>query len=354
MIPLLIFAALLIFVLAEAFLKPSAMKYFSILISTLLGIFIAFSYFEILAAQLIKNNLIVNMAHTASLLLIFILSTLALSAVASFISKKDLNLPMWLKRTVSMSSSFVLCYLVTGMILAAFAMAPVAPKWLYERVQPGAYLEQDGSPKSTSNMLKADDAIVGLFSWVSSGAFSSGKDFGMYHRNFIDDCYINRFMFKDGIGLIAGKDAVNVSGKNYLAPAHGNLKDTNNKTVDSLANSSLNLIGLRLNDRSYDKGGIGYEGNLNFLAGQLRIICTSESGQKTESVTAYPVGFLDKNNRLKKLALTESLDVRSLNPQGENPLIKAVFNLPEGYTPRALAFKQNFIMELPRIEDAQD
>ncbi|AQQ72322.1 hypothetical protein SMSP2_02705 [Limihaloglobus sulfuriphilus] len=351
MIPLLIFVALLIFVLAEAFLKPSAMKYFSILISTLLGIFIAFSYFEILAAQLIKNGLIVNMAHMASLLLIFILSTLALSAVASIISKKDLNLPMWLKRAVSMSSSVLLCYLVTGMICVAFSMAPIGGKWLYPRVVAATQL-RDGEIQSSSNLLKADDAITGLFSWVSSGAFSSGKNFRMYHENFVDDCYINKFHFGEDIGLIAGREALNVAGKTYYGPANKLIQTTKNERVDKSGEKNLHIIALRLNTRSSEKGGAAYNNMINFTTGQLRIICSKGSDGKTETV--YPIGFLNQSGKMQQLGPVEIFDVRSTKVQGDNPLIKAVFDLPQGCKPAALAFKQNFIMELPRIEETED
>ena len=357
MIPLIIFAIIAFVLFSDAYLKPSIFKYITMIFSSIFGIIVGFNYYEMAADILIKKDFVPNMAQGLAFLLISAISFALFKAIGDYAIRSEIKFPEKAAKTVSYILSFVFAMIVTGGLFIFLALLPMSPKYPYPRFANMVVLtDTKGEISPAKFSLNLDGMITGLFSSVSAGSFSSPKSFGVIHNSFLNDCYLNRHQIKNAerpIKAVTGYQAIQIdmSDKNTVRKAHTNLKNEEGKDMPQMDGKELYIIKCPFNLRLVSNGGVCESGsNLELLPCQLRIICNTdyENGLKGKGVSVYPYGYI-KNGKVARLNLITVTDIEKEKDDTVNSTmpVSVAFYVPKGQIPVAVAYKQNFIAQLP-------
>ncbi len=356
MIPLIIFAIIAFIVFSDAYLKPFIFRYIIMIFSIIFAMIVGFNYYEFAANILIKKDFIPHMAQGLSFLLITAISFAVFKVIGDSIIRSEIKFPEKVSKYTSYGLSIIFAALVTGGLFVFVALMPMDPKYPYPRFANMVVLtDVKGDLTPAKPPLGLDAMVVGIFNSVSSGSFSSAQSFSVLRSGFLDACFLNRHKIKDEEGVIkavTGSQAIqiNMADKNTVRKAHTNLKTEENKDLPQIDGKELYIIKAPFNMRPVaSDGAIESGSNLELLPAQLRIVCNDnyENGFKGKGVSVYPYGYI-KNGKLSRLVLATSVSFEKAKDDGLVMPISIAFYVPKGKVPVAIAYKQNFVAQLPQ------
>lgn len=325
--------------LAYFHLKCSIMSSFSTLFASILGMILAFNWYEKAADLFISRGYGVNWAQFGCFLLLFLLLFAVIRALSEFLIGANIDLGKSVKLAVALSCGFLTGLIFSGVVLVAMGMLPMQGKVFYSRFDPEKTVSLN-NPKSP--LLNADGFVCGLYKLISAGSMSSGKSFGVVHADFLNQIHLNRLKIKE--------DVLAVNAGNSLVLASGNPV----RLWNFPDGGDMTVVRMGIKVQSIANGGAGNAaGEVQFIPAQIRMVCKPESaaeGKKELSGTAravLPAGFLEYG-RLVKKNLEEIIapDIKGLK---DRILWQdVVFDIPQGQKGILLQFKQCAMVELPR------
>jgi len=344
------------------YFKGTFVKAFAMLIIAIISSVVAFGHFEMLA------NLIINRANDGSMLslvpwaqtlcfiLLFVVTFGVLQTGAAFVMRHEVDLGFWPERVGRVLFGIILGFTVSGLLLTALQMAPLALSYPYQRFDPTRLNPDDpsGAP------LNADGFATGLFGIISNGSLGGKNSFKTLHPNYLDQLFFNRFL--DDAPSVSGLwPAIEVP-KPGVWPASQTVKEQVDKFVSELRtrggkvqydpdgksvalpvstkdpyNPTIVRVGIK-------KRAIKQEKKINagvFTPSQLRLICTRSSG---EAINVYPIGYLKSKDEIQ---ISPEINLSTKDIEGNTRYIDFVFCVPSGYDPTLVGFKLNSIVEIP-------
>jgi hypothetical protein len=175
---------------AYQYLKGTLVKSFVMVITSICASVVAFGYFELLANFLIGRKIFVLWAYPLSFALLFILAFAVLQTIITQLTRRPIDLGLLPERIGRVVCGIFLGFIVSGLLLTAAAMAPISPKYPYQR-----FNETSPDPENPGKvLLNADGFATGWFSIVSSGSFSGKRSFATLHPAFLDQLFLNRLV----------------------------------------------------------------------------------------------------------------------------------------------------------------
>ncbi|MBN2137395.1 MAG: CvpA family protein [Sedimentisphaerales bacterium] len=338
---------------AYQYFKGSIFKAVTTIVITTISSAAAFGFFEILADYFIskgsesKYPALVPWAQPLCFALLFVLVFAILQTVAMQLSKLSVDFGQLPERIGRPILGVFLGLVLSGLLLTVLAMAPLPNKYPYQRFD-------DRQPKSdspTKALLNVDGLATGWFSLMSRGSFGAIRkptSFAAAHPSFLDELYLNRHSDSDEVTLIAKEGSIDVARKQgvWYAPATG-LSDSEGKVITSQPGHTLVVVRLTILRNALKDAG-------KFTPAQLRLVCVSREAAQAKvapkAKNAYPIGYFSGASQITEKKLSEVITItRSDFPGNEvRKDIDFVFNVPSDYTPIALQFKQNCILQIPK------
>ena len=355
MIGLILFAIIAVVIVSDAFLKPSIFKYIIMLFSSIFALILSFSYYEKLGDFLLDKNFMVNQIYALSFLVITAVAFTVFKLLGDYVIRSEIKFPGDVPRIGSVICSFLFSIIVTGVMFIFFSLLPMSPKYPYARFYDRAIVvDQDLNIDPEQPLVSPDAFVAGIFNIASAGSFSSDRSFAALRADFLDSIFLNRHNIKNEehkIGTVTGKSAIKISmsDKNTVRRAHTNLRTPEGRPAPLVGGKNLYIIKCPFNLIKLENGGaIADGGKLELLLCQVRIICNDsyDNGLKGKGLAVYPHGYLDDGGRLIRANILEVVEL----DRGKEGTIKdfsLAFYVPEGKVPVAIAYKQNFITELP-------
>jgi len=175
---------------AYQYLKGTLVKSFVVLITSICASVVAFGYFELLANVFISREIFVLWAYPLSFALLFILAFAVLQTIAAQLTRRPIDLGLLPERIGRVVCGIFLGLIVSGLLLTAAAMAPISPKYPYQRFDETS--PDTENPVGKALKLNADGFVTRWFSIISGGSFSGKRSFATLHPAFLDQLFLNR------------------------------------------------------------------------------------------------------------------------------------------------------------------
>jgi hypothetical protein len=345
---------------AYQYFKGTIFKAVSAIIITVCASAVAFGYFEILAAYFTKEGsaskypAIVPYAQPLCFALLFILTFAVLQTLASQLTRLPVDFGLMPERIGRPILGVFLGLILSGLLLTGLAMAPLPNKYPYQRFE-GTFTAASAQNPSRV-LLNADGLICGWFGLLSKGSFAAIREprsFATLHPAFIDQLFLNRQNESPDIPLITSSDSIEVPNKNgaWYAPAAG-VKDADGKPIAAQAGHALVVVRMGILKNTINDSG-------RFTPGQLRLICKQKDAPGDPLTgtgrNVYPIGYFSAADRITTKRLTEPITIDRSDYVGQDTrrYVDYVFNVPNDFVPVLLEFKQNCIVNLPRIVSAE-
>jgi len=336
------------------YLKGSTVLGFASIIAALCAGFIAFGYFESVAAIFIKKNSMLAWAHTMSFLLLFAVPFLIFEVIITQLNRKQIDLGFIAERIGRVICGIFLGFIVSGYLLAALSMAPLSYKTPYQRFD----RTRPDVKNPSKGPLNADGFVTGWFSIVSNGSLSAKKCFASLHPDFLDEAFLNRLKVKEKIPPVTRRGKIiDVPKKIAVWPAPEDIRnaDDPNETIDPKPGHNLTIVRL-----GRTRTSLAYDGGLMSLA-QLRIICKQQNKTDKpfagESRNIYPIGYMKTTDQIQLKNLGESikttLEVKKKEEVKPVKWIDFVCDIPNGYVPVLVGFRQDTLLKLPKPVTAE-
>ena len=315
--------------------------------SAVIGVIVAFNFYETLAAIMITKDFMPNWAHSLSLLLLFVISTIVIRIAADQIIRSKIDFEDIAKYIATIICGIVAGSIISGILIISLAMSPTAPGLPYARFPARSLKANSLRPKKS---VFADSFTAWLFSHISKGSLSSDKSFAVFHTDFINQTHLNYIKAggDNGVAAIAGKNALVVpsrigvrksdnqiiirAGLNKANISDGGISDKQQKAEFTLSQVRLIYKDKNQNDYTSGKAGAAYPEQC-ILPGKASLARGDEENQKTDLAEVIS---LDRN------------DFTVLRKYGSIAWVDLVFKLPPGSIPVMLQFKQNAVAELPK------
>ena len=328
---------------AYLYLKGTFVKSFVLVITAICASVVAFGYFELLANILIDKKILMPWADSLSFILLFILAFAILQTIAGQLTRRKVDLGLLPERIGRIICGIFLGLIVSGLLLAAAAMAPISPKYPYQRFdETRPDLENPGKV-----LLNADGFATGWFSIVSGGSFSGKKSFATLHPAFLDQLFLNRCAINNGVSSVTSPDAIEVP-RIAVWPAPEGLKGSDGKPIQPESGHNLTIVRVEITIQAVKAKGGGA-----FTPSQLRLVCKQNSDAKQGSLAGrgeniYPIGYMKTVDELQMKKLTDRIEIgySDLDNNGVKS-IDFAFYIPDGLVPILVEFKQNCIKQLP-------
>ncbi len=324
---------------ALIFLKGTIVRALAAIISAVCANIIALSYFEFLSNFLITRNKFVGWAQTLVFLLLFLFSFVVLMAISTQLTRKKVNLGVLAERIGRIVCGIFLGLIISGILLTAFAMAPLPNKYPYQRFDETR--PDPDNPKRV--LLNADGLTTGWFSIISSGSLSGKRSFAILHADFLNQIYLNRHNATSADSIISDSDAIRVQKQKAVWLAPENIKDSSGKSIPPKSGHKLMIVEVRFTRKAIQTSN-------NFTLSQLRLICKPQGDENIfagKGITIYPIGYLKTAQRLQIKNLTDKIQLKSDDFQGQTLTFNFGFHVPTDYVPALIEFKQNAIAVLP-------
>ncbi len=337
---------------AYHFRKGGLIKSFGMLIVTLAASIISFAYFELLANLLIPKLpesllALTPWIHPLSFVLLFSLSFAVLQTILNQLLREKIEFEKKLEHTVSIICGILMGFIISGVLLTALAMAPLSPKYPYQRFDNNRPDPQ--RPKKV--LLNPDGFISWLFSHISSGSFSAinkNISFAAMHPRYIDQLFLNRQGVPDKIQIVSIGNEIVLPAKNAAWFAPENLKDTESNPV--APKTASNFIIVRTGIKR-----LNIKVKCQFTISQLRLICKPKDSGKHfigKAAGIHPIGYLKTGDIMQKIRLTDIIeltrdDLSDQLPGGFGRWIDFVFEVPKDLTTAMIEFRQNSIAQVP-------
>ena len=334
---------------AYQYLKGSIFKAVTMIMVMILASVVAFGFFEMLADYFISkgsDSKIVPWAQSLCFVLLFVVVFAILQTAVMQLAKQKVGFGVLPERIGRAILGAFMGLLVSGLLLTALAMAPLPNKYPYQRFD-----ARNPKASSPTKVLHVDGFVSGWFSMLSKGSFSAIRNpqsFGAIHADFLDQLYLNRHNDSDEISLVVKPDSVRVPSKEGAWEVRpGEIKDSEGKAVTLEAGHGIVVVRMTMLKKAVSKAG-------KFTLGQVRLICKEKGSTGQAGINVYPIGYFSGANEITTKKLFEKITLERddfASTDVKKPLDFA-FKVPNDYTPIALEFKQNCIMQVPRVLSA--
>ena len=320
---------------AYQYLKGTLVKSFIAVITSICASVVAFGYFELLANVLKTFG---PWAYSLSFALLFILAFAVLQTAAAQLTRKPVDLGLLPERIGRVVFGIFAGLIVSGVLLTAAAMAPISPKYPYQRFDVA-----NVDPEKPKKLLpNADGFATGWFSIISSGSFSGKRSFATLHPAFLDQLFLNRHEIDNSVSIITRSDAIEIPNK-AVWPAPEGLKDSDGKPVSQKNEKGevLTIVRVGMTSNAIEK----------FTLSQLRVICKQENDVRDvlagKGKNIYPIGYMKTADELQIKKITDNIEISIADIVGRTKEIDFAFYVPDGFKPVLVEFKQNNIKQLP-------
>jgi len=192
MVSVVLTVIIVIGMMGRFYLKFSPLKSFMVLICSIIGVVVAFSYYESLSGLLVSKGILVQSAQAMCFFVLYLITSLGLEYVLDYIvgSKIDFGNPAKISSAVILGA--LTGVIISGMFVTFLGLLPMRRMIPYSRF--GDSIQKIKSPSKT--IIPCDDFVAGIYKLVSNG-FSSKNRFDVVHANFLDKIHLNRFMSKE-------------------------------------------------------------------------------------------------------------------------------------------------------------
>ncbi len=308
----------------------------------------AFGYFEPLANVFISQGenssyaSIIPWAQTLCFLLLFAVVFAILHTASAQLIRHPIDLGFMPERIGRPTCGILLGLFLSGVLLVAFAMAPLSNRYPYQRFDAAK-----PNPENASGVLfNVDDFVTGWFNMLSGGSFSGNTSFAAVHPGFISQLYLARHSEDEKVNVVTTAQAIEVPAKKAVWPAPDVLNDANdpNITISAQGGNTLMIvrIGLKKNATREVAG---------FTLSQVRVICKpkedAKDALKGRGKNIYPLGYLVEAGQMKKKGLKDTVAFKRDESAEKSKLVDFVFEVPNDYIPVLIEYKQNNIASLP-------
>jgi hypothetical protein len=357
--------ALIIILLSVAYLylKCGALASFSTFIAGVVGLVVAFAYYESLGGFILSKGHLGQWALPLVYILLFVTAFAIVRSAADFIMGEQVEFGALITKITAVVCGILLGMIISGAVFVTMSLAPLGPKWPYKRfADSGISIRSLDSPSKP--LINADGFAAGLFSWISKGSFSSKKSFAVYHDDFVNQVHLNGLKAKESVYTIAGKKAVSI-------PSRGI------RTLGS-DNENLTMVRLTVKNGPIERGGAqDPDSKVSFTLSQIRLICKdknakSDSPTSGSGVAVYPKGRVvgrrqaAEDAKIKELTglmdgrvvLEQNLDdiitLTSDDLKADGPKLDIAFDVPANMEAVLLEFKQNAVTKAPPTVQASE
>jgi len=315
--------------IAYFYLQCPVLNSIATVFSAIIGVIVAFNFYETLAAIMITKDFMPNWAHSICFLVLFVITTVVIRIAADQTIRSKIDFEDIAKYIVIVTCGIAAGSIVSGALIISLAMSPMAPGLPYARFDAGSGLKAGNLRPAKSAFT--DSFTAWLFSQISKGSLSSDKSFAVFHTDFIDQIHLNRI--KAG-----GNNAVaTIADKNALAGKKIGVRKSDNRTIirTGLKRTEFTLSQVRLiyKDKNQNKDTSGKAGAAYpeqcILPGKASRPGGDEENQKTDLTEVISLG-------------------------GNVEWVDLVFKLPPGSIPVMLQFKQNAVTDLPKTVNVTD
>lgn len=322
--------------LSRFYLKNSLLDSFVQLIASIIGILVAFTYYEPLAAILISKGFIVQSAQGWCLFIIYALTTVIVAVICDHIVGSNIEFANSAKIVAAIVCGLLVGLISSGVLIASFGMEPPSVM-CYNRFDETINLRNAKSP-----IIPVDSLATGLYAWMADGAMGSKKKFSLYHTDFLDQIHVNRHKKKAGAALVAGKGSISI-------PRNGvKIEDNDGQAI------TMVLVKIK-NNKIADGGTATKKGTIAITPGQFRLVCRkkrSDGSFSGKTNVLYPVTYRvataeDKSRKKVEdlgelVTLDRDIFIKKMAP------VELAYEVPSGMTARYLQFRNNIMIEVPR------
>jgi hypothetical protein len=320
---------------AYQYLKGTLVKSFVVAITSICASVVAFGYFELLANVL---KTLGPWAHLLSFALLFVLAFAVLQIIAAQLTRRPVDFGLLPERIGRVIFGIFLGLIVSGLLLTAVAMAPISPKYPYQR------FDQANPDAENPNgvLLNADGFTAGWFSIISSGSFSGKRSFATLHPAFLDQLFLNRYGIDNDVSIITSPEVIEIP-KVAVWSAPEGLKDSNGNPILPKSGHTLTIVRLGITNRIMDEWG-------RFMPSQLRVICKQDDGRGPlagKGKNIYPYGYMKTANELQKTKLSDRIEIKRDDFVSRIKEVDFAFYVPNGFKPVLVEFKQNCVSQIP-------
>lgn len=345
MIALIVVAVIILACIFYFYLKCPVLSCIATVFSAIIGVIVAFNFYETLASIMITKDYMPNWAHSLCFLLLFLITTVVIRLAADQTVRSKVEFFDIPKYIIIIISGIAVGTIASGVLIISLSMSPMAPKLPYERFAGSALKANTIRPAKSGY---TDSFTAWLFSQISKGPLSSDKSFAVLHSDFIDQIHLNRIKAggDSGVTPIAGKDSLVVPPK-----------------IGVRKSDSRIIIRAGLNKATISTGGITDNAQkAEFTLSQIRLIYkdkNQDSDISGKAKVAYPEQCIfpgkrsrptedeenPKTDLTKVFSLTRN-DFKAIRKYGSLAWIDLVFKLPPGSIPVILQFKQGAISDI--------
>jgi hypothetical protein len=332
------------------YFKGTAVKAFATIIIAVCASVVSFGYYEFLANTLTKYSAsLANWAQPLCHVLLFVLTFAILQTIVTQLIRHPVDLGLLPERIGRVVCGIFLGIIVSGVLLTAFAMAPLPNKYPYQRFD-----QRNPDPhKPNTVLLNADGFVTGWFTLMSNGSFSAisnRRSFAALHPAFLDQVFLNRHKVKDGVSILTNSDAIEVPRKDGAWYAPDNIKDTDGRPISAKTGHNLVIVRIGIKKAAQKDAGI-------FTLSQVRLICKPRSHAKNplvgKSRNVYPIGYMQADDRLQRKNLSEIVKLQRSAFTGNVKYIDFGFFVPNNFIPVLLEFKLNNVVLVPAPVSAE-
>jgi hypothetical protein len=315
------------------YFKGSLVSSLATLMIVVWGSVVSFGYFEFLSRFLFIGQgaegrfpALMPWAQMLSFALLFVFTFAFLQTGASRLISKNINLGLWPERVGRVCCGILLGIMLSGLLLTAAAMGPLSSGYPYQRFDS----TKPDVEKPGGVLLNVDGFATAWFSLISGGGMSGENSFAALHPDFLDQLYLNRLGGK-GVSIITGPEMIEVPREQAVWLAPEGLQDTEGRGVEAKAGCNLTIVRVVIKP----KGG-------RFTLSQVRLICKRKDDAKNPlRLSPYqrnPIGYLKTSALLERKRLNDPMEPKSTD---------FAFEVPEGFVPVLIEFKQNNIAQVP-------
>lgn len=347
----LVMLAIIIGCAAFLYLKGTLVQGVAMVFNAMFAGFVAFAFFETLAAMLMKYSPgLAAWAQTICFLLLFVLTFAILQTVALQIGKEKVDLGMWPERVGRVVCGVILGYVITGQLLVALAASPLPSNYPYAR-----FAERNPDPaKASASLLSPDGFVTGLFTTISKGSFApmgTPKSFGVLHADYLNQVYLNRTKGSQDVSIMTSSPALSVPSKGGVWEAPNTLRDAEGAAIPARGGEDLMLVRVGIKKSVLKDAS-------KFTLSQLRLVCTAKSGAGAplagQGHAVYPIGYIGQGGRLEQKGLTEIITIQTSDVPDNVKYIDFAFYVPTQLKPTLIEFKRNNVERVSPVASEED
>jgi len=317
--------------------------------AAILGLIIAFSYYEGLADMLISRGHVSQWAQGFIFFLLFVLSFALIRVGTDYVVGANISFGEVSTRITAVIAGILTGMIISGVFVITIALLPVRKSFPYAR-----FGEEINTRKPDKVMLNADGFVAGFFGWVSKGSLSCGKSFDALHPDYVDGLHLNRVKPTEPEYDKRRKkpDPIKVlttaSSESIILPKKYGVR------IKDFGDHSRIVVKVGIKGREIADGGAAdKDKNVYFALSQVRLICKAKgasTGTSGSSIVVYPDKYKLAGKPLAKEPGLDEVIKFSRNEFNKRGVawIDIAFNVPDNMQAAFLGFKNNTIVELPK------